>query len=93
MIIVRGDGGTSHTRTPYINPGSPYTTSLSAGVITDNPIVAEPEDDSEEDPSFEPEQPSIARLRRSAAEQARNRILAQAVSEWNLTLTLNYTSI
>ena len=47
-------------------------------VIADNPIVAEREDNSEEGPSSEPE-----RLRRSAAEQARDRILAHAVSEWD----------
>ena len=52
-------------------------------VITDNPIVAEPEDNSEEDPSSKSEQPSIARPWRSAAEEVRNCILAQTVSEWD----------
>lgn len=52
-------------------------------VITDNPIVAEPEDSSEEGPSSESEQLSITRPRRLAAEQACDRILAQAVSEWD----------
>ena len=51
-------------------------------VIADNPIVAE-QDNSEEGLSSESEQPSFARPRRSAAEQARDRILAHAASEWD----------
>ena len=52
-------------------------------MIADNPIAAEQEENSEEGPCSECEQPSIARPRRSAAEQARDRILAHAVSEWD----------
>ena len=51
--------------------------------------MAEPEDNREDeprpdDPRPEPEQSSISstQLRRSAADRARDQILAQAISEW-----------
>ena len=58
-------------------------------VVSHNSSVAEPEDNPvdeprSEDPRPEPEQSSISstRPKRSAAKRAHDRILAQAVSEW-----------
>lgn len=52
-------------------------------VMSDNPIMTEQETSSEDGQNSESEQLSTTRPRRSAAEQARDRILAQAISEWD----------
>ena len=52
-------------------------------VLADKSTAIEPETNSEDGPNSESEQPRITRPRRSASDQARDRILAQAISEWD----------